>query len=488
MNMKIVKERSRLIVTEYTEQERHDIEKIVSTMDNIFIYTDDDKNIVYLPTGLQKIVEDRFRVKIEDKSNSYWEYDTITKPEKNPFVPRDQMQVDIIKFTIDNAKSGKNIGIIAPPGGGKTAMTCSCAIEVGLKTLIIAPTTNVRGQWKDTLIKMFGVPEKNITEVDSPDKFINVKTDFCIILQASLSAINKKYDLEKIMKANKFGTKIIDEAHMYFNNTIKIDGSSNIKNNWYLTATFGRSAEEENKLYHQMFSDIELFRVKDKTPTLFNRKPGNVYGHKPHMNCFMYWAPSELSDDEIKKVSTSMRYNERDNKWMRYGISIPKYTELVIPPDHKTVFIKKILEVIHVASKVPYGRMLVLSPTIESVETLAKYIRDMFPKYFVGTIHSHNSKEENDAVKNKADIILSTVKSSGTGFDVKDLSTLVCAEQFKSAILAEQVSGRLRRRPDGRDTFMYDIVDASVPQLRQWGSSRAELLKRKSKKFTVVDL
>jgi superfamily II DNA or RNA helicase len=457
-------------------------------MDNIFIYTDDDKNIVYLPTGLQHIVEDKFKIKIEDNSKSYWEYNTITKPEKNPFTPRDQMQIDIIKFTIDNTKDGRNIGIIAPPGGGKTAMTCSCAIEVGLKTLIIVPTTNVRGQWKDTLIKMFGVPASNITEVDSPEKFINVKTDFCIILQASLNAINKKYDLEKVMKTNKFGTKIIDEAHMYFNNTIKIDGSSNIKNNWYLTATFGRSAEEENKLYHQMFSDIEIFRVKDKEPTLFNRKPGNVYGQKPHMNVFMYWAPSGLTDDEIKSVSTSKRYNERDDKWIRYGISIPKYTELVIPSDHKSLFIRKILNIVNIASKVPYGRMLILSPTIDSVEILAKYIREMFPKYFVGTIHSRNTKEDNDATKDKADIIISTVKSSGTGFDVKDLSVLISAEQFKSAILAEQVSGRLRRRPDGRDTYMYDVVDASVPQLRNWGSSRAELLKRKSKKFTVVDL
>jgi superfamily II DNA or RNA helicase len=166
----------------------------------------------------------------------------------------------------------------------------------------------------------------------------------------------------------------------------------------------------------------------------------------------MYWASSGLSDAEIKKVSTSMRYNEKDNKWMRYGISIPKYTALVIPPDHKTLFIKKILEVVKVASKIPYGRMLILSPTIESVETLAKYIKELFPKYFVGTIHSHNTKEENDAAKDKADIIISTVKSSGTGFDVKNLSVLVCAEQFKSPILAEQVSGRLRRRPDGRDT------------------------------------
>jgi superfamily II DNA or RNA helicase len=488
LKMKIVKERSRLIVTEYTETEDHEIEKLVSTMDNIFIYRDDDKEIIYLPTGLEKIVTNLFKITIEDKSNTYWDYATIKKPDSGSFTPRDQLQKDVIGFTIENAKKGNNIGIIAGPGTGKTSMTISCLLEIGMRSLIIVPTTNIRGQWKESLIRMFNVPESNITEVDSPNKFFNIKTDFTIVLQATLSSLNRKYDLEKIMKANKFGVKVIDEVHMYFHNTIKIDGSSNIKNNWYLTATFGRSAEEENKLYHQMFSAIEIFRVKDKDPTVFNRKPGNIYGHKPHMNCFMYWATSELTDDEIKSVSTSKRYNERDKKWMRYGISIPKYTALVIPPNRKTVFVNKILEIVKIASKIPYGRMLILSPTIESVEILADHIQKMFPKYFVGTIHSHNSKEVNDAVKSKADILISTVKSSGTGFDVKDLSVLVCAEQFKSPILAEQVSGRLRRRSDGKDTYMYDIVDASVPQLRAWGSSRAELLKRKSKKFTVIDL
>ena len=138
--------------------------------------------------------------------------------------------------------------------------------------------------------------------------------------------------------------------------------------------------------------------------------------------------------------------------------------------------------------EVDYGSTLVLTPTIASVEILREHVEKMFPDKKVGTYHSRNTKAENDKNKATCDILISTVKSCGTGFDVKGLSKLIVAEQFKSWILADQVSGRLRRRPDGKDTYMWDIVDASIPQLRAWANARADVLRRKSKSFKVIDL
>ena len=138
--------------------------------------------------------------------------------------------------------------------------------------------------------------------------------------------------------------------------------------------------------------------------------------------------------------------------------------------------------------EVTYGKTLILSPTIASVNVIASYVEKMFPKKKIGTINSHNSKAENDRVKAECDILISTVKSCGTGFDVKGLSKLIVAEQFKSWILADQVSGRLRRRDDGKETYMWDIVDAQIPQLRAWANARADVLKRKAKSFKVIDL
>ena len=488
--MKIVKERTRLIFTEYTPLEKKQIEDLVASMDNVFLYQDPDDKMIGLPTGMEETIKRKFlSASFTDRSSEYWDYARI-QPVHHTAKPRNQLQEDFISFVIENSKKKQKLAGILSPGTGKTFMACYSAIEMGLRTLIIVPTSGIKVQWGETLTGMFKVPKERVVVVNKPKDFINVKADFVVVTQASLAVLNKTYDLERIMHDNKFGIKVIDEVQMWFHNIIKVDANSNIANNWYLTGTFGRSGDTENRLYQEMFGDLAIFREKDKTPTLFNPKPGNVYGMKPHMHVKMMWTHSGLSREEIEKVTSSMRYSEREGKWMRYGISIPAYTALVIPEDGTmTVFLKNVLKIVRMAeNEVKYGRMLILSPTIASVNVIAKYVQKMFPDKKIGTINSHNPKVENDRVKAECNILISTVKSCGTGFDVKDLSKLVVAEQFKSWILADQVSGRLRRRPDGKDTYMWDIVDADIRQLRAWANARADVLKRKSKTFKVVDL
>lgn len=488
--MNIVHERTRIIFSDYSDLEKRKIDNLVATIDKVFSLEDEDKRIIYLPTGMLKATKQLFpKISIEDRSKTHWDYAHIAPVQHNA-EPRNQLQVDFINFGLEAAKEKQKFAGILSPGTGKTFMACYMALKIGVRTLIVVPTSGIKAQWVETLVKMFKVPEERVLSVNSPEAFVGIKADFAVVSHASLAVLNKKYDLEAIMKTNKFGLKVIDEVQMWFHNIIKIDGSSNICHNLYLTGTFGRSGDEENDLYQTMFGDLAIFREKDKNPTIFNRKPGNVYGMKPHMNVNMIWTKSGLTDEEIKKVSSTMRYSERAGKWMRYGISIPAYTKLIIPPDGRmTRFLKTILKVVQMANKeVTYGKMLVLTATIYSTEILAKYIKEMYPDKKIGTIHSHNSKEHNDRVKIDCDIMISTVKSSGTGFDVKDLSKLVVAEQFKSWILADQVSGRLRRRPDGQETHMWDIVDSTVPQLRAWANARADVLKRKSKVFKVIDM
>ena len=38
-----------------------------------------------------------------------------------------------------------------------------------------------------------------------------------------------------------------------------------------------------------------------------------------------------------------------------------------------------------------------------------------------------------------------------------------------------------------KDTYMWDVVDADIKQLRAWANVRAGILKKKSKSFKVVD-
>lgn len=644
--MKILKERTRLIFSEYTDEEKRQLEDMVASMDNIYMYVDQDKHILGLPTGMENTIRKKYpNAEFIDKSDEYWPYDKI-QPVEHDAKPRNQLQIDFIDFVLKCAKEKKKLAGILSPGTGKglpvytrlpapnykgfivmkdikvgdelytigwntakvigvfpqgirkiykitledgrtarcdadhlwsvyhpyheysyqtldtsylyktyqdtpmyipcyenifeydhkidlnefgnlvhikivnieedgeeesqcikvddkselfitensilthnTFMACYSAISVGNKTLIVVPTSAIKDQWVDTLVKMFKVPAERVMNVKSPKDFINCKADFVVVSHASLASINKNYDLEKIMYHNKFGIKVIDEVQMWFKNIIQVDANCNIANNWYITGTFGRSADEENKLYQEMFGDLEIFREKDKKATIFNRKPGNVYGMKPYINITMLWTKSGLSKKEIENVTSSMRYSEREGRWMRMGVSIPAYTNLVIPQDGTmTHYIQLLLSTVKMAERqVKYGSMLVLVGTIAATEVVADHIRKLFPEKNVNTYHSQNTKEENTKNKQESDILVSTVQSAGTGFDKKGLGKLIVATPFKSWILADQISGRLRRRDDGKECYMWEIVDSSIPQLRAWAKARADVYRRKSKVFKVVD-
>lgn len=488
--MKIIEQRTRLIFTEFTDAEKKMIEDLVATDDKAFTYEDPDNGIIAFPPGMKDAVKHAFpKVHIEDQSKLYWEFARIN-PVEHSMQPRNQLQVDCIKFILDCANKKIKAAAVVSPGVGKTFMACFCAIKVGARTLIIAPTSGIKKQWAETLTDMFHVDPSKVRNVNAPKDFVNVKEDFAVVSQASLAVLNKTYNLEKIMKTNNFGIKVIDEVQMWWHNIIKVDGNSNICHNWYLTGTFGRSGQDENEIYQHMFGDLNIFREKEKNPTLFNRKPGNVYGMKPHMHVKMMWAKSDLSKEEVKKVMNSMRYSERAERWVRYGLNVAAYTELIIPSDGTmTKYLTTILKVVKMAEReVTYGKTLILGTTINSAEVVASYVRKMFPNKKVYTYHSRNTTEENIKAKAEAEILISTVSSCGTGFDLKGLSKLIVFAQYKSWILADQISGRLRRRDDGKDTYMWDIVDSTIGQLRAWANARADVLKKKSKTFKVIDI
>lgn len=489
--MKIIIERTRIIFENYSEEEKAEIEDLVGTIDKSFYYEDRQKKRICIPPGLVEEVARVFpETKPEERIKNYWEF-ALINPVNHKMKWRNKMQEDFIKFLIKEAnnKTPKVVGILAP-GAGKTFMACYSAIQVGARTLIITPTASIRDQWVQTLLNMFGVNPSDVTNAITPKDFFHGKTDFVVTTQSMLLAIDKNYDLERLLKDMKFGIKIIDECHLFFSNLIRIDGSSNICHNWYLTGTFGRSGIDEDKLYKAMFSDAEVFSVKDKPKTIFNSKPGNVYGEKPHTFTTMIWTHSQINKEQLKSVMISNRQSERSGQWVRYGISIPAYTQVVMPTDGRwTPFMKTLKKVIELAdNKVKYGKMLILLPTVEVVDLFHAVVSDMFPKYVVARVHSKVKIPSMVVLKKEADVIVSTVKSTGTGFDWKGLSKLILCDQFKSSILTSQVIGRLRRRDDNRPTYMWDIVDADVRQLRVWANSRAEVEKKVSKDFKVVDM
>jgi len=371
-----------------------------------------------------------------------------------------------------------------------TFMACYIAIKTQMKTLIVVPTSSIKVQWGETLTKMFNVSQSRVKVINSPRDFVNCDADFVVVSHASLSSINKNYDLEKILKNNRFGITIVDECQMFFKNIIMIESCSNIKNTIFLTGTFGRSDEVENNLYQKMFGDIEIFREKMKTPTFWDRRPGNIYGQKPYHQTRIIWTSSGLSGEQIKAINTSKVYSEREGMWVRYGINIGQYMNLVIPSDGRmTPFVKTLIKVVQMGEKeCPYGSSLVLLPTIKTCKVMIEHLKAVFPNKKIGTINSLQSKAENQKNKIESDILVSTPSSCGTGFDKIGLSKTYMFSPMKSWILTLQIYYRTRRRDDGRDVYFYDVIDKASTQLKNWGNSRVEIYRPKSIKLKVISM
>lgn len=355
-----------------------------------------------------------------------------------------------------------------------TYMSIKHAIQVGEKTLIICPTTAILNQWVKSLTGMFQIPEKRILHITGTDKLSQMKNDFdwVLVLEQTLQTLVRRHALEETLEECHFGLKITDEIHMFMRNNIAIDCSSNIKRSLYCTGTFFRTQQEESNLFEAIYHNILRFEVVEQEEI-------ERYGQPKHIEVYSVVINSRLTKRQVNRIIIHAKIGGK----IVPTVSVGRYMEVVCPTDGQmTPYIQQSLQVIkRMRERVDYGRMLVLVPSIYATKQFRKLISDMFPKLKVGSINSEQSRYLNNTVKEEADIIVSTSKSAGVGFDMSDLSILVAVEQFRSAVLVEQISGRLRPRADKKHTYYVDIADASLGSyLLGWREDRLVRLKKKA--------
>lgn len=114
--MIIKKERTRLLITEFDDNEKHMIENLVASMDNVYLYFDEDNHLIGLPTGMEKTLKEKFRKsQFIDNSKEFWDFNRITPVEHNA-QPRNQLQIDFIKFGIECMNNKEKFAGILSPG------------------------------------------------------------------------------------------------------------------------------------------------------------------------------------------------------------------------------------------------------------------------------------------------------------------------------------------------------------------------------------
>lgn len=218
----------------------------------------------------------------------------------------------------------------------------------------------------------------------------------------------------------------------------------------------------------QIVSTYKNFKDRSMT-AIYDIKDLN---RKVDMRCIEVDDPSHLylTNDYIVTHNSAVKYG-------KYSLFMDK---------NDTVY-RTILNILKKTENVE-GKTLIFVPLIEGVDEIVKKLKRDFPQKSVTAYHSKIPKDEKEEGIVKKDIIVSTIKSCGTGKDIPGLRTLICAEPIASKVVTEQLLGRLREYAPDKDTYFWDIVDRSIPPLTWWHRSRIKKIESLAKQIVNLSM
>ena len=370
--------------------------------------------------------------------------------------PRSRLQEDCINKMIDPNRKYNKLTIELKPGTGKTFIATYAISKLQLKPLIVAPTTLLKNQWCDEFVDV-GIPRSDIATniYDGPNKKL------CVVTISSIeNALRDDWPglMEAVRKA-AYGIKVVDEAHLHLKGNLKFDAICNIPNNWYLSATLGRSDVQEDTILNRALSDADRF-VGNPEYEEYQKKYVNVFYQD------IYYYPS------TKLCMEYFRYGSK-------GLIKATYYRMLMAYKDGIPFLSNLIHMMKVAKKMTTyeGKILLLVPLISIIEKVIEMMGNdpFFSRYtFSGIDSSMPLSVKRQAME--SDFILSTTLSMGTGVDVKNLAAVINFDQYSSPIIGEQIFGRLRDR--GKETWYFDITDhvKQARMLESWGRKRHMLI------------
>ena len=398
-------------------------------------------------------------------------YDLISVKLKT--LPRDDIQRRCISFLIGESEfkwSSKYSQLLLDlqTGDGKTYITVASICLTGYKSMIITHIDRITDQWLDTLTGMTDLSKKEICVIEGSSsinklmKNNNLKYKVYIVNHRTLQSYAKKYGwnaIGDVFKHLRIGMKVYDEAHLNFDNILRIDLHTNTKKTVYLTATFARSDAGENSLFNKCFRNLARFGSETKEE---KRK------HIIYIAAFYNSKPTVYDQSYLitNRGFSKIRYSDYLSGCDTF------YDALYKMVDH---------------FKTTEGKIVILATKIDTVELIKKFIKKKFPDKTVSSYHSKVEGTEKQFALN-ADIIVSTPQSSGTGVDIKGLRVVIMTEAYSSKVQADQVSGRLREYAKDKNSMYVELIDIGFKKVYRMYINRLPVFKKKCLKLLNVDL
>lgn len=370
--------------------------------------------------------------------------------------PRDY-QKEYIDYLLDDGRI-KLIGL--QTGKGKTYIALEALARIGKKPLLVMSPKYME-KWHDDILKTLEADHSDIVSLRGSKalvKYINhclengpCDDKYVIISSRTLRNMIKEYEEtngldinnyqypitpEELCKTLGIGILIIDEAHESFHALYKILTYTNVNKLVALTASmvddnpailkmqniaFPPEVRKANKQYDKYIHVTQVtYRVADIDKIRYMNKLNNTYSHI-------------LFEQSI----------------MRNHFYLMDYMDMIY----------YYVQTGYLSRREDGDRCLVFAATIDMCTELTEYISKKVPDLKV----SRYVEDDPYDTIHDSDIIISTILSSGTGFDIKGLITVVQSNIVFSTKSNIQSIGRLRRIPD-KETRYYGLYCNNIQQ------------------------
>jgi hypothetical protein len=414
---------------------------------------------LYVPRGFDiNLLEKEFKIHAENMYHAD-EAKKVTGV-KMLCPPRDETQVRAIDYLMGrgrfySANTASQQALILDTGIGKTYVTIHSIIEMKTRAIIITHQDKIKQQWIERFKEYSNVKDEYLIDIaGSPqmEKVMKGKLSgyYYFINHQTINSYlrnNGPDELKKFFKKISVGIKVFDEAHLSFKNVMRTDFFSNTRKTYYLTANFDRTDPNEARVFRRAFDNAykmtESQLLKDDADAKTGRK---------HIVFIPTLYRSNPAPQYVKMAMNS------------YGFSVAGFFKYAFHYDQYNTMREVFYQIFEMAIKLE-GRILITLPKIEDTYILADSIKKHYPDLnrSIGTVNSKNTKDDNEYVKENSDIIVSTIRSCGTGVDIKKLRVIINLEPFSSKITANQLAGRLREYSPTEDTYFFHLVDLAFP-------------------------
>lgn len=270
------------------------------------------------------------------------------------------------------------------------------------------------------------------------------KIVICSTRTLSLYAVDRKepYDslptYHELLEALGVGTIIMDEVHLNFYANTQIDLLSNVEHNIYLSATYLRNDPQGKKIFNLVFPKELVFGGSEVVK---------------YTKVIIISYDLGIPDHAIARFKVIKGYLHA--KYESFLLRNKRYFERFIDE-----ILRRTIDQYFIPVRSSEQKLLILCQTKSFVLQVVESLKKLYPKlapvpYFSG-----------DSTYGKArmlehKIIVSTIKSSSTGLDIKKLKVCINTVSFASEPQAAQCMGRLRRIPN-EDTFFIDYYNREV--------------------------